>query len=82
LKPEVDALIGSINSTHRGDGKILTQPRFFRNVAAIAEALFEKRRQRGDAISERDEEKLYAAVKEAILSDLKERALNWKIGNI
>lgn len=82
LKPEVDALIGYINSTNRTDGKILTQPRFFRNVAAITEALFEKRRTTGGAITERDEEKVYAAVKEAILSDLKERALNWKIGNI
>ncbi len=85
LKPEIDALIGQINSTRFSSVKITTQPRFFRNVAALAEALFEKRNQSGraaPAISEKDEEKLYAAVREAILADLKERALNWRIGNI
>lgn len=82
LKPDIDALIGQINSTSLSDVKIAYEPRYFKNLAFISEALFEKRRKTGEHLSERDEAKLYAAVKEAMLSDLKERALNWKIGNL
>lgn len=83
VKPDIDALIGQINSTSLSDVKITANVRYFRNVASLAEALFEKRRTLGvGAVTEKDEEKIYQAVKDAILADLKERALNWKIGNM
>ncbi len=84
LKPEIDTLIGQINSKSFGEIKTDYEPRYFRNLVSITEALIEKRRRTGtgEQLSERDEAKLYAAVKEAILADLKERALNWKIGNL
>ncbi len=83
LKPDIDALIGQINSTSLSDVKITANIRIFRNVAALAEGLFEKRRKMGiEAITDKDEEKIYSAVKDAILADIKERTLNWKIGNI
>lgn len=83
VKPDIDALIGQINSTNLSDVKVTVKVRYFRNVASIAEALFEKRRNLGvGAVTEKDEEKIYQAVKDAILADLKERALNWKIGNM
>ncbi len=84
LKPEIDTHIGQINSKSFGEIKTDYEPRYFRNLVSITEALIEKRRRTGtgEQLSERDEAKLYAAVKEAILADLKERALNWKIGNL
>jgi hypothetical protein len=82
LKPEIDALIGQINATNLSDVKISVEPRFFRNIAALSEAFFEKRRKTGQAMSEQDEAKMYLALKEAIIADLKQRVLNWKIGNM
>ena len=82
LKPEIDALIGQINATNLSDVKISVEPRFFRNIASLCEAFFEKRRKTKQPISEQDEAKMYLALKEAIIADLKQRALNWKIGNM
>jgi hypothetical protein len=82
LKPEIDALIGHINATKLSDVKIAYKSRFFQNVAALTESYFEKRKSTKEAISERDEERLYSAVRDAIRADLKERLLNWKIGNL
>jgi hypothetical protein len=82
IKPEVDALVGHINSTQLSDVKMQSQSRFFRNVAHIAEAFYEKRKQSQTTLSEADEEKLYSAVKDAIRADMKERFVNWKLGNL
>lgn len=81
LKPEVDALIGHINSTNLSDVKMQSESRFFRNVAHIAESYYEKRKNSKQPLTERDEEKLYSAVKDAIRADLKERLVNWQLGN-
>jgi hypothetical protein len=82
LKPDVDTLIGKINSKSLTDVNLEYKARYFKNLASLTEALMEKRRRTGEQLSERDEVKLYAALKEAMLADLKERALNWKIGNL
>jgi hypothetical protein len=82
LKPEIDALIGHINATTLSDVTLSYKSRFFQNVAALTESYFEKRKATQVVITERDEERLYSAVRDAIRADLKERLLNWKIGNL
>jgi hypothetical protein len=82
IKPEIDALIGHINATNLSDVKMQSNSRFFRNVAHIAESFYEKRKNSKEPLTERDEEKMYSAVKDAIRSDLKERIVNWQLGNM
>lgn len=82
LKPEVDALIGHINATNLSDVKMQSESRFFRNVAHIAESFYEKRKNSKEPLTDKDEEKIYSAVKDAIRADLKERLVNWQLGDL
>ncbi len=82
LKPEIDGLAGKINAGTFTAGKAAEKLRVFRHLAPIAEAFVERRKSTGEHLSERDEEKLYAAVKDALRADLQERIINWKLGEI
>ncbi|WP_027001057.1 hypothetical protein [Eisenibacter elegans] len=75
LKPQVEALIGHINSTSLSDVRIKTKTPTFRNVAATAEALYDRRNKDKSLLREEEEERLYKTLATAIEADLSARML-------
>ncbi len=77
LKPEIDALIGHINSTSYSAVKLKYISKYFKNAVSISESYFEKRNKNKQLLlSQNDREMLYEAFLDAIKSDLTSRLLD------
>lgn len=83
LKPDIDSLIFYINSISLSDVHSSYSSFYFSNVLSLAESFCTRRHQNSSYyVSEKDEEKMYQAVREAILSDLNKRLIQNKISEL
>jgi hypothetical protein len=83
LKPDIDALIAHINATNSAGVRILYKSPYFKSIASLAEALYERRHSTPAAmLSHEEEQKIYAAVRDAIQADMRQRLLNWNVENL
>ncbi|MCS6807242.1 MAG: hypothetical protein RML40_06455 [Bacteroidota bacterium] len=81
IKPDLDTLIAHINAADTGfEANNAIRIPVFRNVASLVESLCGPTgKQHAARLSEKDEQRLYNAAKDAIHADMKERMLNWKL---
>jgi hypothetical protein len=83
IKPEIESIIAHINANDYSDVPVKYNSKYFKNIARLAESLFEKRHKtHAIAISEIDEQKLYVAFQDAIVADLTQRMLYLKNGTM
>jgi|GEM_PF-3086739 len=81
LKPHVDSLLAHINATDNSDVKISFPTKYFANVASFADSLFYKRsKHREHPLTREDEEKMYAALRDALQADIMKRQLYLEVG--
>jgi hypothetical protein len=81
IKPHIDSLLSHINATDSSDVKVSFPTKYFANVATFADSLFYKRSKHKDTpLSQEDEDKMYAVLRDAINADLLKRKLYLKAG--
>lgn len=83
IKPELEGILAHINSTTMSGVKVAQKTSYFPNLARISEELYRKRnKDKNQPISQDDRDRFYAACQDAILSDLTQRKINLRLGNI
>ena len=83
LKPHLESLLAYINATDNSDVAINFPTKYFANVASLAGSLFYKRNKHKDhPITKEDEEKMYAALRDALEADITKRHLYLQSGRL
>ncbi len=82
LKPDIDALISHINSTNYSSARTEYKSKYFPNLPALTNEMFERSTEKADdTLSRKDEKEFYAAFHDGIKSDLILRINELKAGN-
>lgn len=83
IKPQVDSLIFYINSVSLSDIHSNYSSFYFSNVLSLAESYCTRRHQNSSYfVTDKDEEKMYQVLKEAIIADLNKRLIRNKISDL